>query len=171
MNSAEFESEEATVSEEALGAQPELVTVEPAVTAVIPGVIAMEELTGFFDRSFSQVPAVVGAQEVSIAGPAMAFYNGVPYETVNLEVGFVTDREVEQDGEVVASALPGGRVARLVHHGSFDTLGASWERLQGWITSQGLTPSDALWEVYVTEPTPDMDPADLRTELNWLVAE
>lgn len=163
MNSTQFESEEAT------GAQPELVTVEPAVTAVIPGVVAMEELTGFFDRSFSQVPAVLGAQEVSIVGPAIALYNGVPSETVDLEVGFLTDREVEQDGDVVASALPGGRVARLMHRGSFDTLGASWERLQGWIIGQGLTPSDALWEVYVTEPAPEMDPADLRTELNWLV--
>lgn len=163
MDNAEFESEEAT------GAQPELVTVESAVTAVIPGVVAMEELTGFFDRSFSQVPAVLGAQEVSIVGPAIALYNGVPSETVDLEVGFLTDREVEQDGDVVASALPGGRAARLMHHGSFDTLGASWERLQGWIIGQGLTPSDALWEVYVTEPAPEMDPADLRTELNWLV--
>lgn len=27
----------------------------------------------------------------------------------------------------------------------------------------------ALWEVYLTEPSPDMDPADLRTELNWLL--
>lgn len=29
---------------------------------------------------------------------------------------------------------------------------------------------EVTWEVYVTEPSPDMDPADLRTELNWPVA-
>ena len=152
-------------------AVPELVTVEPAVTAVISGVIGMDELTAFFDRSFSQIPQAVGAQQITIAGPALALYNGVPDSTVDLEVGFVTDREVEPDGDVVASALPGGRVARLVHHGSFDTLGGSWGRLQAWIVEQGLTPSDALWEVYVTEPSPEMDPNDLRTELNWLVTE
>ena len=152
-------------------AVPELINMDPAVTAVIPGVIGMDELTAFFDRSFSQVPQVIGAQQVGITGPALAFYNGVPDATVDLEVGFVTDREVEPEGDVVASTLPGGRVAQLVHHGSFDNLGASWERLQGWITEQGLTPSGALWEVYVTEPSPDMDPNDLRTELNWLVAD
>jgi hypothetical protein len=26
-----------------------------------------------------------------------------------------------------------------------------------------------MWEVYLTEPSPEMDPADLRTELNWPV--
>jgi effector-binding domain-containing protein len=24
-----------------------------------------------------------------------------------------------------------------------------------------------MWEVYLTEPSPDMDPAELRTELFW----
>jgi effector-binding domain-containing protein len=69
----------------------------------------------------------------------------------------------------VAGSLPGGQVARLVHHGSFDELGSSWARLGAWIGQRGLTPTDALWEVYVTEPSPDMDPADLRTALHWLV--
>ena len=43
------------------------------------------------------------------------------------------------------------------------------ERLAAWMGEQGLTPGPVLWEVYVTEPSPDMDPADLRSELNWLL--
>jgi effector-binding domain-containing protein len=38
-----------------------------------------------------------------------------------------------------------------------------------WIGEQDLIPSRVFWEVYLTEPTPDTDPADLRTELDWLV--
>ena len=57
--------------------------------------------------------------------------------------------------------------ARLVHLGSYDRLVASWERLGSWMGEHGLTPGPVLWEVYVTEPSPDMDPADLRSELNW----
>jgi effector-binding domain-containing protein len=71
---------------------------------------------------------------------------------------------------VQAGTLPGGRVARVEHHGSFDALGASWERLATWMNREGHTPSDTFWEVYVTEPSPDMDPADLVTELSWLLA-
>ena len=28
-----------------------------------------------------------------------------------------------------------------------------------------------FWEVYLTEPSPDMDPANLRTELNQPIAD
>lgn len=139
----------------------------PATTAVIGGVIAVADLTDFFDRSFSTLAAVLADQGVAIVGPAFALYHGPPSETADLEVGFVIDRPVRTDGEVRAGSLPGGRVARHVHHGGYDELGPAWEGLRSWIEERGLTPGRDLWEVYVTEPSPDMDPADLRTELNW----
>jgi hypothetical protein len=37
------------------------------------------------------------------------------------------------------------------------------------VVAQGLRPGSVMWELYVTEPTPDIDPADLRTELNLQV--
>jgi effector-binding domain-containing protein len=146
---------------------PELVDVEAATTAVIGAVVAMDELVGFFDRSFPRLASVISEQGVAIESPAFALYHGPPAEMVDLEVGFVTDRPVQPDGDVRVGSLPGGRVARLVHEGGYDQLGASWERLRSWIDARGLVPGDALWELYVTEPSPDMDPDRLRTELNW----
>ena len=62
-------------------------------------------------------------------------------------------------------------MAKLVHHGGLDGLPeGAWERLAGWIDEKGLAPGADIWEVYVTEPSPDMDPADLRTELIWWLA-
>ncbi|WP_346158586.1 GyrI-like domain-containing protein, partial [Nonomuraea recticatena] len=66
---------------------------------------------------------------------------------------------------------PGGGVARVTHTGSFDELDESWKRLAAWIGARGLTSGTTRWEVYTTEPSPDMDPADLRTELHWTVAD
>lgn len=51
-----------------------------------------------------------------------------------------------------------------------DGLGSSRERLHSWIRAQGLAAEEDRWETYVTQPSPDMDPHDLRTELNWPVA-
>lgn len=147
--------------------EPELVDVPPATTAVICGTVAMGELADFFDRSFSRLAPAIAGQGVSIAGPAFALYHGQPGATADLEVGFATDRAVRTDGDVRAGSLPGGPVARLVHRGAYDRLGESWGRLRAWIEAHGLTPGHDLWEVYVTEPSPEMDPADLRTELNW----
>ncbi len=149
--------------------EPAVVTLEPATTAVIRRVVPMDRLPEFFDGSFGALAAAVSAQGAGVAGPAFALYHGLPTDTVDLEVGFPTQRAVRADGDVVASALPGGRVARAVYAGSFDGLGAAWGRLRSWIDDQGLKAGETFWEVYLTQPTPDMDPADLRTELNWPV--
>ena len=149
--------------------EPAVVTLEPATTAVIRRAVPMDRLPEFFDGSFGALAAAVIGQGAGIAGPAFALYHGMPTDTVDLEVGFPTQRAVVSDGDVVASALPGGRVARAVHAGSFDGLGPAWGRLRSWIDEQGLRAGETFWEVYLTQPTPDMDPADLRTELNWPV--
>lgn len=150
--------------------QPEIVHLPSVTTAVIGDEVPADQLVALFDRAFSQVAGVVAAQGVAVTGAAFARYHRAPGETVDLEVGFVTDRPVEPDGAVRPGELPGGRVARLVHVGAYDALGSSWERLRAWIDERGLTPAGGFWEVYVTEPSPDMDPADLRTELNWPVS-
>ena len=147
----------------------ELVPVEGVTTAVVKGAVATKDLNSFFDESFGVLGAVLAHQSVAPTGPAFARFQGQVEETAVLEVGFPTDRAIEPEGSAEASTLPAGRVARVVHAGSFDTLSDGWERLGSWINAQGLTPTEVFWEAYLTEPTPDMDPADLRTELNWLL--
>ncbi|SCK19173.1 GyrI-like domain-containing protein [Streptomyces sp. WMMB 322] len=152
-------------------AGPELVAFGGALTAVVRGVVPLAGLRDFFDASFRALGETLARQQVTVTGPAFGFYREPPKESADLEVGFATDRPVRPEGGVVAGSLPAARVARLVHHGSFDDLGASWERLHSWTHGQGLKPGPGMWEVYLTEPSPDMDPRDLRTELNLPVTE
>lgn len=140
-------------------------------TAVIKGDVPAAEITDFFDTAFTRLPEFLAAQGVLIAGPAFARYFSAPAETYDLEVGFATDRKIVSGDGIEASSLPDGRVARVVHEGGFDTLGESWIGLANWIVAQGLQEGPSSWEVYLTEPSPDMDPAELRTELNWLLAD
>lgn len=149
--------------------EPALVDLPATPTAVIAAVVPADELVPLFDRAYGQVAAVVSDQAIGIAGPAFALYHREPGETVDLEIGFPVGRAVRPDSQVRPGELPAGRVARVVHRGAFDQLGASWGRLRSWIAEQGLTPGGQFWEVYLTEPSPEMDPADLRTELNWPV--
>lgn len=146
---------------------PEVVHVEAATTAVVGSIVPADQITEFFDQAFSTIPAVLAAQGVAMAGAAFALYRAEPAETMDLEVGLVTDRAVRAEGEVRASMLPGGEIARYVHHGGYDGLGASWELLGSWIAESGLKPGGPVWEVYLTEPSPEMNPAELLTELNW----
>ncbi|WP_026453913.1 GyrI-like domain-containing protein [Saccharomonospora iraqiensis] len=153
-------------------AAPRLVTTDPVSTAVVRGIVRTAELPDFFDSSFGTLSEVLATQGVAIVGPAFALYRRPPSsEATDLEVGFATDRPVRGDGTVVASSLPGGRTARVTHAGAFEGLVDSWRRLRSWLEEQDLTPGSTMWEVYVTEPSPEMDPRDLRTELNWPLAD
>ena len=149
--------------------EPALVTVEPTTTAVVRGTVSTEELRDFFDQSFQVLGEALRNQQVSITGAAFSRYTGEFDEPVDLEVGFPTDRPIEADGSAEAGELPGSQVARMIHCGSFDGLGDSWQRLAGWIGAAQLAPGEDRWEVYLTEPSPEKDPSLLRTELNWLI--
>ena len=149
--------------------EPELASTGAVTTAAIRRTVPMDEMASFYDTAFRTLVEALDRQGIAPAGPAFGLYHGAPTETADVEAGFATDRPVEADGDVVASSLPAGRVARLVHRGAYDALGESWERLHSWAVAQGLQPGSTMWEVYVTKPSPDMDPADLRTELNLLV--
>lgn len=145
--------------------EPEIVTVPERATAVVRGKVPFEELAPFFDRAFTTLGEALAAGRVAPDGPAFALYHGAPRPVAEVEAGFTVAHPAEPGGEVVAGTLPGGRVARLLHHGPYDTLGDSWERLVAWTQAEGLAPGPVMWEVYATQPTPDTDPADLRTEL------
>lgn len=151
---------------------PQLVTTETVPTAVVRGKgVPMTELTGFYDRAFGQVSEVIEAQGLQRTTAGFGRYLGEPTDTVDLEVGFGTEPAVTATGDVVASSLPGGRVARVTHVGAYDGLGGAWRRLYEWIEAQELAPAGWMWEEYVTMPTPDSDPATMRTVLTWPLAD
>jgi effector-binding domain-containing protein len=150
---------------------PAVVPVEAVPTAVVRAEVPADGLPALFDAAFSRLPPALAEQGVRPVGAAFALYHRPPSATVAVEVGFAVDREVRPDGDVGPGVLPGGRVARMVHAGGFDGLAGAWQRLSAWAQEQGLTPAGAFWEVYLTRPSPDMDPAELRTELDLLLRD
>lgn len=147
---------------------PEVIDHPEVPTAVIRGRIRMDQMAEFYDRSYGVIAACAARQGASPQA-AFALYLAPPGEEFELEVGFLLDRPIERDDEVLPSYLPAGRVARLIHHGSYEHLPQSWGRLLQWISEQGWAPAGPMWEVYVTEPTPQTDPTTLRTDLLCVV--
>ncbi len=148
-------------------AVPVALTVEPCAVAVLREVVPVSTLPQFFDRAFHVVPAVLARQQITITGPPLAIYFGMPSDTVDVAGGSPTDRPVLPENGVVPFTLPGGRVVRLVHRGSYDTLGESYGRLTEWMSEHDLIPGSIMWESYLTEPEPGGDPLDLLTEITW----
>ena len=156
----------------------------PAVpTAVVRASdVPMATIGGLFDGVFGKAFPTAFAQGLAPAGPAFALYTRMtdgPDVVVDVEIGFpldgplieqLDDEPIEVDGlRLEASVLPAADVAVTSHLGGFDGLGAAWGQLMGEIGAMGRAPGMPFWESYVTEPSPDMDPADLRTDLYCVV--
>lgn len=144
---------------------PQIITHDAVPTAVVREQVTMADLPGLYDRAFTAIGPVLEEQGVQPAGAAFGYYLSIPTGSFELEAGLPVTAPIADAGEVVASELPAGAVARATHTGAYDTLGDSWGALVAWVEEQGRTVTTRMWEVYVTDPSPEMDPATLRTDL------
>lgn len=125
----------------------------------------MSKLEELFDTGFTSL-----ATAVQPAGPAYALFTRQPSDTVDIEIGFPTSTALiapipAQKVTLEPGEIPAGKVASLSHVGAFDKLPQAYEELLARVEQLGMTPKLPFFEVYVTEPSPDMDPADLRTDI------
>jgi len=77
---------------------------------------------------------------------------------------------VRPSRRVVPSSLPAAKVARTIHHGGYEGLGAAWGELTAWMKAEGHEAGPNLWERYLAGPESG-DPSGWRTELNRPVVE
>lgn len=144
---------------------PELIDLDPADLVVIRDEVPLAELPAFYDASFSRLPDAIAAAGRRITGPARGITYAMPGETVEIGAAFPIDGDFPAADGVTGERSPGGRAARYTHRGSYDLLPQVYAAVFDWIDRQGLHPGALCWENYVTEPTPEMDPADLITEV------
>lgn len=151
-------------------------------TAVVKAFdIAMDDLPGLFDTAFPTLFPALAAAGVTPAGAAFALYPrfSEDWSHCDIEVGVPLAAPLPgpveaplADGSAVVvepSELPPGKVASSLYAGGYDGLGEAWKALTDALIAAGHTPAMPCWEVYLTEPTPDGDPADMRTGLNTRV--
>lgn len=144
---------------------PTLIATNRVPTAVVrhPGV-TVAALPALFDAGY---PAIA-ASGAELAGPAFALFRGDASASFDLELGFPLARPlaapVPGTLEVEPSELPAGQAFAMSHFGPYEALPQSWARLSAAASARGFTPT-CFYEVYVTEPSPDIDPTTLRTDL------
>lgn len=135
----------------------------------------MAEMAAAFDSAFTALFPALQAQGIQPVGPAFALHTRMPTDTVDMEVGLPVDRApadqlTPASGVALRSSrLPAGRIAIVSHLGSYDGLGEAWGSFMQAVSAAGHEPALPFWEIYVTEPSPDMDPATLRTDLVTLL--
>jgi effector-binding domain-containing protein len=65
--------------------------------------------------------------------------------------------------------LPGRRAVTTVHVGPYDSMHKTYAEVHAWMATQGLTPADHMWEVYLSDPSAEPDSSTWRTQIVWPV--
>lgn len=136
--------------------------------------VTFDGMAAIFDETYSALGPALERHGVSPAGPAFSLHHRTPGATMTFEVGFPLatplDGEIEADGiAFLPSSMPAGPIATISHIGSFDGLSQAWQDLMQRVADDGHQPALPFWEVYVSEPGPDVDPGTLRTDLVTMV--
>ncbi|GHF13096.1 GyrI-like domain-containing protein [Pseudolysinimonas yzui] len=139
-------------------------------TAGVRETVPMAELTDFFSRAFSATMEALGAQGLHPVGPPYGKYYGMPGEVVDVEAGFPVATPITPAGKVVPGTLPGGRTVEATHIGPYDTMENTYADVQRYFAEQKLTPSEIMWECYLSDPDTEPDPANWRTQICWPLA-
>ncbi|MDD1651629.1 MAG: GyrI-like domain-containing protein [Methanomicrobiales archaeon] len=113
------------------------------------------------------------ANGIAIAGPPVFLCHETSPEdvkaaneagTADVEVAWPVAGPVKGTGEIRAYTLPGGKMARIVHHGPYEACEPTYQRLFAWISAKRLSISGPIREIYLNDPR-EVPPEQILTEI------
>ena len=145
--------------------EPRVIEREPQLVASVRIEVAPDEFGQRMFRAVQKVRRYLGQRNLLAEGPPFARYHRMGREKIELEVGFPVARRFDGTGDVRLGALPGGRMATVIHNGPMEGVAESYRRLEQMIAEQGLEVSAGQWEVYWTLEDPTRRPEEGVTQL------
>jgi effector-binding domain-containing protein len=145
---------------------PEIIDVLAQQAAVIHVTVPRAQISEVMGPAIHEVMSAIAAQGIAPAGPIFSHHLRLDPGVFDFELGVPVTDPVAATGRVKPGRLPATRIARTVYHGPYERLGDAWGEFGEWLSTQGLTPAQDLWESYLTGPESGDDPSKWRTELN-----
>lgn len=141
------------------------------VTAVARTTLGVAEFGPWLSKSYPVIAGQLATGHAGPAGPPFARLRALGDGRFDIEAGFPATGPFDISGsfdggtEVMQSELPGGRVAVTTHVGPYDQIEPAYQALAAWLIEHGGEPVGDPWEVYLSGPPTEPDPASWRTEI------
>lgn len=145
--------------------EPQLRRVERQPTLAVRGTTTLVDLSRTIGEFLGEVHRRVVALGERPVGPPYTRYHDASGEHLEIEAGLPVSRDLPGEGRVQPSELPAAEAAVLSHIGPYEGLADTGGRLGAWALSQGRVACGPNWELYVTDPGAERDPARWRTDV------
>ena len=147
-------------------------------------VISLKEVTSFtyccipHKGPFTEIEKVIGqlmqaiqGQNIHPAGAMIGIYynspNEVKPEDLEWEMGFPITAQVNVMAPLQKKQWEFALVASAIHTGPYETTGQTYIKIFEWMQDNGLIQEGPVLERYLTMPTPETKPEDLKAEI-WV---
>ena len=145
---------------------PHVTHVPAQIAAVIRVAIPPSEMRTVVGPGITELMKTVAAQGVGSGSPWFIHMLRMTPDTWEFEIGVPVKSPVAATGRVKPGGLPAARVARTVHHGGYEGIGASWGEFDAWVKAHGHKPATDQWDVYLVGPESGPDESKWRTQMN-----
>lgn len=130
-----------------------------------------DDIADALATAYGEISRYVGEHGIEPGGQPMAITRAWDEEGYRFDAAVpVPEGEYPEDAQVRYGESPSGRAVRVVHHGPYDRMMPTYEKLAAWMSVHGLREGEVSWEHYVTDPA-ETPPDDLRTHIYFLVRD
>lgn len=130
---------------------------------------------------FTEIENIIGqlmmssqGQNIYPGGPMVGIYYNSPGEVkpedLQWEIGFPVTPQVMPQAPLEKKQWTFTQVAAAVHSGPYETTGETIAKIYEWMDANGFVQTGPLLERYITMPTPETKPEDLKSEI-WIPCE
>ncbi len=145
---------------------PQIIQTTTQPTAALHLIVPRAVIQRVMGPGLAELRAAVAAQNIAITGPWFTHHLTMDQETFDFEICVPVSAPIQPTSRVQPSRWPAMKIARTIHQGPYERLGAAWAEFDNWVTSHGHTPASDLWERYLAGPDANPDPSTFCTELN-----
>ena len=123
------------------------------------------------EKVIGKLMSTIQSRNVFPTGPMIGVYYNSPEEVkpeeLEWEVGFPVNAQVNVDEPLQKKVWEITSVVSAIHTGPYEETGKTITRMLEWMEAKGLIQAGPMLERYLTMPTPETKPEDLRSEI-WI---
>jgi len=126
--------------------------------------VKAKEIGTFLETYLPMLYMYAIRQGATPKGPPYAiYYNWDPEGMILMEAGIPLAEAIEGEDNIMAVQTPGGKVVKATHFGPYEETAKVYNALEQYISVMKFEKAGPPWEVYVTDPSKEANPAKWET--------